>query len=422
MHSVDSVRPIEQSPKIVRRRTWAGIALIIAASVTVYWPSLCGGFIWDDEPYLSQNPMIKAADGLYRYWFTTEPTDYYPFSNTTLWIEWRLWGANPTGYHVTNLLLHIASVLLIWQLLRKLSVPGAFLAALLFAVHPVNVESVAWICQRKGLLALVLSLLSILWYLRDVRRFDIWYWLSLTAFLLAMLSKGSVAVLPIVLLLIAWWQKGRIHVADIARMTPFFFVAIVLTGVNVWFQKHGADIVLRDATLAQRLLGAGAVVWFYLSKALLPLDLIFIYPAWNIHSSALWWLPLAAVVAVTCLLVWQSNSRRGPLGAAAAVRLGVLLHGAVAGSGFCRFRILAIFAGGRSLPAHRPDRRCGTGRRGLERLASTGPSEPSVSRRRCRRRGRRAGGARVATKRTLRGRRYHVSGNAKTKSGLLGAP
>ncbi len=146
-------------------RRLAGALLIVVLTCAVYFPSLSGGFIFDDDIYLTKAAYIQAADGPYRIWFTTEPTDYYPFSNTTLWIEWRLWGANPIGYHVTNLLLHIASVLLIWQLLRKLSVPGAFLAALLFAVHPVNAESVAWIAQRKGLLAMVFFLLAIDWYL-----------------------------------------------------------------------------------------------------------------------------------------------------------------------------------------------------------------------------------------------------------------
>ena len=99
-------------------------------------------------------------------WFTTDPADYWPVANSSLWLEWRLWGMNTTGYHVTNLVLHWIAALLIWAILRRLKVPGAFLAALLFAVHPVNVESVAWISQRKGLLAAVFFLLSILWYVR----------------------------------------------------------------------------------------------------------------------------------------------------------------------------------------------------------------------------------------------------------------
>ncbi len=227
-------------------------------------------------------------------------------------------GANPTGYHVTNLALHVAAALLVWNILRYLSVPGAFLAALLFAVHPVNVESVAWISQRKGLLAMMFFLLSIVWYLRTIKqrttddsvRTTLWYWLSLVAFVLAMLSKGSVAILPIVLLLIVWWQKGRIQISDIARIAPFLLVAVVLAGVDVWFQKHGTQIIFREATLAQRLMGAGTAVWFYLSKALLPLDLIFIYPLWDVRASAAWLLPLLAALAVTGILLWRLKSPR----------------------------------------------------------------------------------------------------------------
>ena len=164
---------------------------------------------------------------------------------------------NPTGYHVTNLVLHIAAALMLWVILRRVSIPGGFLAALLFAVHPVNIESVAWIFQRRGLLAMLFFLLSILWYLKfdlqsplseesspveppsrlDRPGLGRWYWLSLLAFVLAMLSKGSVAILPLVLLWIVWWQRRRITVQDLSRTTPFFLVAIVLAGVNVWFQN-----------------------------------------------------------------------------------------------------------------------------------------------------------------------------------------
>ncbi len=294
-------------------RVLAGAALIVAAVVIAYLPSINGGFIWDDKMLLSNNQIIIAPDGLYRFWCTTETIDYWPVSNTTFWLEWRLWGMNSTGYHVTNLILHIATTLLIWVILRKLSIPGAFFAGLIFAVHPVNVESVAWIAQRKGLLAMLFCLLSILFYLQAKMQLllrnrgpavDRWYWLSLGAFVLAMLSKGSVAVLPVLLLVIVWWQRPLTR-RDIVRTAPFFVVAVVLAGVNVWFQTHGTGQVIRSASFWERLLGAGGVVWFYLYKALLPLDLVFIYPQWHIEAgNLLWWLPLMAAVAVTVVL-WR---------------------------------------------------------------------------------------------------------------------
>ncbi len=306
-----------------------GVAIIIVVAIIAYFPSLNGGFILDDDELLTNNSLIKAADGLYRFWCTTEAPDYWPVTNTTLWIEWRLWGMNSTGYRATNLILHIIESWLIWMILRKLSIPGAFLGAVIFAVHPVNVESVAWIAQRKNLMAMLFFLMSILCYLRQfslncsdnaqrsrhspcadpahgVRGLLIgrWYWLSLAAFVLAMLSKGSVTVLPLLLLGIVWWLRPLTR-WDLIRAAPFFLVAVVLAGVNVWFQTHGAGNEIRIASFAQRLLGAGGVVWFYLYKALLPLNLVFVYPQWNIQAdNPLWWLPLLAAVVVAAAL-WR---------------------------------------------------------------------------------------------------------------------
>ncbi len=326
-----SASPDIRTP-LKRPNLFVGIAVLAIAAFAAYYPALRGEFIIDDDSLLTDNALVKSPDGLYRIWCTTEPVDYWPLANTTLWIEWRLWGLNPTGYHVTNLALHVAATLLIWAVLRTLAIPGGFLAALLFAVHPVNVESVAWISQRKGALAIVFFLLSILWFLREedaragsekqthgegnqadrgLNDVHGWYWLSLLAFLLAMLSKGSVATLPILLLLIVWWRRRRVGAGDVARAAPFFLVAIVLTAVNLWFQTHGMDIVVRDVTFSQRIVGAGAVVWFYLSKALAPIELIFSYSQWQIDSHALlWWLPLAAALTVTLFLCWRSISSR----------------------------------------------------------------------------------------------------------------
>ncbi len=278
---------------------WAGVALLVVAAFLAYLPALSGGFIWDDDRLLTDNRLIKSADGLYRIWCTTEAIDYWPVTNTTLWLEWRLWAMNSTGYHVTNLILHIAAALLIWLILRKLSLPGAFLAALIFALHPVNVESVAWIAQRKNLLAMLFLLLAILWYLRpfsancsaDAPRsghappagllIDRCYWLSLLAFLLAMLSKGSAAVLPVLLLGIVWWLRtGTVPIFasakmglspsvsrwDLIRTAPFFLVAVVLAGVNIWFQTHGSGEEFRSASFTERLLVPAAWYGFIFTR------------------------------------------------------------------------------------------------------------------------------------------------------------
>ena len=298
-----------------RRLALAG--LLCALVLVAYAPALRGGFIWDDKPLLSDSALVRAPDGLRRFWLTTDAPDYWPLTSTTFWLEWRLWGMDPAGYHVTNVVLHAACALLAWALLARLGVPGAYLAALLFAVHPVNVESVAWIAQRKNLVALVLLLPSVLLFLESDereragtgRRADVRYWASLGLFVLAMLGKGSVATLPAVLLLLVWWRKGSLSSRDLARVVPFGVVAAGLVLVNVWFQTHGTG-PLRNVGWVDRLLGAGAVVWFYLSKALLPVGLSFVYPQWSVSAARpVWWLAAGAAVLVTAAL-WRG--RGGP--------------------------------------------------------------------------------------------------------------
>ena len=291
-------------------------ALLVAVGLAVYLPSLRNGFVWDDDSFLTKNALIKAPDGLARFWFTTQATDYWPVTSTSLWLEWRLWGLHPAGYHVTNLALHLAEVLLLWSILRRLRIPGAYLAALLFAVHPVNVETVAWIAQRKNLMAMLFYLLSVFWFLRTgwvappARKWGLAYFLSLLAFLLALLSKGSVAPLPLVLLGVIAWQR-RPQWRDLAGLAPFFAVAAILVGVNVWFQTHGTHEVIRQVDGAQRLLGAAAALAFYLSKAVAPVGLIFVYPQWHVDAGAvLWWLPLIGVITATALLYMKGRTAR----------------------------------------------------------------------------------------------------------------
>jgi tetratricopeptide (TPR) repeat protein len=329
---------------------WAvGAALIVLIALIAYFPSLSNGFVADDDVLLTSNNIVKNSDGLRRFWCSVEAIDYWPVTNTTFWIEWRMWGMNSTGYHVSNLILHMAETLLIWIILRKLSIPGAFLAALIFAVHPVNVESVAWISQRKNLTAMLFFLLSILWYLKYVKhdprptsgRCPVaakqstahcppstahnlhWYWLSLAAFVLAMLGKGSAAVLPVLLLgAVAFFASRKMRLSpsiwkELIRTAPFFLIALVFSALNVWCQTRCPEESLRRADFFERLLGAGCVIWFYLYKAILPVNLAFIYPEWRIETgNLLWWLPLLAALLVTAVLWCYRNTWSRPFLAA----------------------------------------------------------------------------------------------------------
>jgi len=274
-------------------------AILILATLLVYLPVFNADFIWDDDSFLTNNPLIHAPDGLYRFWCTTQPPDYFPLTSSMLWLEWRLWGDNATGYHVVNVLLHVMSALLLWRLLAALKIPGAWLAGLLFAIHPVNVESVAWITERKNTLPMVFYLLTLRAYLHfDQTSSRRWYAIALGTFLLGLLSKTSIVMLPVILLGYACWQRGRLTRQDLLRSVPFFALSLVFGLITVWYQTEiaiGTQIIRTDG-IASRLALAGCAVWFYLYKAILPLNLSFVYPRWTLDPHALaTWLPLLAL-------------------------------------------------------------------------------------------------------------------------------
>jgi protein O-mannosyl-transferase len=305
--------------------------LLVVGTILAYQPAWHGGFIWDDEWHVVDNKHLTDPDGLKRIWFSLEAPQYYPLVFTSFRVERALWGLNPTGYHFVNLLLHSASALLLWRLLRQLRVPGAWLAAGVFALHPVCVESVAWITERKNTLSMVFFLLSLLWYLRSNPQKSeagvggptsyantsppaglsprSWYWLSVLAFVLALLSKTAVAPLPVVFLLIAWWRRGRLEAQDLWRTAPFFLAVMILIPLTVLFEHQAGSGVIRSDSFWSRLAGAGWGCWFYLSKALLPLNLMFVYPRWQINPAhALSYFP-GLLVVLCFLLCWRY--RRG---------------------------------------------------------------------------------------------------------------
>jgi Flp pilus assembly protein TadD len=247
-----------------------------------------------------RNPLVTGELGLGSIWFQTD----FPFANLAFWLEWLAWGKQSVGYHVVNVVLHAVGAVLLWLVLARLKIPGGWLAAMIFTVHPLCVASVAWISELKNALSLPFYLLSILWYLRfdsDLRPSDFglraskWYWLSLAAFLLALLSKTSTVMLPLVLLGCAWWRRGRVGARDWLLVSPFLVLALNFGLMSVGFQVHGAmaGVAVQNGNFWGRLAGAGMALWFYLGKALLPLHLSMIYPRWKIEAgSALSYLPL----------------------------------------------------------------------------------------------------------------------------------
>jgi Flp pilus assembly protein TadD len=308
-------------PQMKHERTDAGLPilaiLLVVLTFVTYAPVLRGGFTWDDDALITNNRIIKDPNGLRKLWFTTQARDYYPMTGSLYWLEWRAWGNNATGYHVLNVLLHAANAGLVWMVLRRLKIPGAWLAALIFAVHPVNVATVAWVSEQKNTLSLLFAAAAALFWLRfcDDGRWR-WYGFSLTAFLLALLSKSAVVMLPVALLGCVWWMRGRVRWRDVWRSVPFFIISLVLGLVTVWFQYHQAmqgNLIRNDSFLA-RLAAAGWVPWFYLSKALLPVDLMVIYPKWQIDAGH-WVSYVPGVLLVVCFLVfwWKRRTWGRPL-------------------------------------------------------------------------------------------------------------
>ena len=291
--------------------------LLVLLTLMAYFPAMRGGFIWDDYDLVANNPMIKAKDGLYRFWFTTESPDYYPLTWSLWWLEWRLWGPTAGGYHVVNVLLHAGNAVLVWMVLRRLKIPGAWMAGLVFAVHPVNVATVGWISEQKNTLSMLFFLVAILQYLK----FDEegrWrrYGFSLAAFLLALLSKTAVVMLPVVLLGCIGWKRGRMKWRDFLYCAPFFALSLGFGLVTIWFQHYRAlgGLTYRTVGFASRLAAAGWVPWFYLSKTLLPVGLTVIYPKWEADAS--YWvsyLPGLILIGSFSLFWWKRRTWGGPL-------------------------------------------------------------------------------------------------------------
>ncbi len=296
---------------------------IVAFTLVAYIPALRAGFIWDDESYVEGNSTLRNLDGLRRMWFSTDATpQYYPAVFTTFWMEYQLHGLKPFGYHLVNVLLHAANAILLWRVLRALAIPGAWIAGAIYAVHPVMVESVAWVTERKNVLSCFFFLASLRTYLAyalpaaPARRHSL-YFMSLALFVLALLSKTVACSLPAVILLLLWMKQGRLATRDVLRLAPFFILGLALALVTVHVERE--HVRVKDVHLGispvDRVLIAGRAVWFYLGKLIWPRKLTFIYPRWIVDHRAAWQyiFPVAALSAIVGLWFARARIGRGPL-------------------------------------------------------------------------------------------------------------
>jgi protein O-mannosyl-transferase len=325
------------------RRDWLWGLILILFVMVAYTPIWHAGFIWDDDAMLTANPCIVGPLGLKGIW-TTKAADICPWVLTTFWVEHALWGLAPLPYHLVNVLMHGACAVLLWRVLRSLRVEGAWLGAALWALHPVEVESVAWITEMKNTESALFFLLSILFFVKwlnfgrvasppsrhsgatveirpyrasayEIRSYRA-YILSLLFAALAMASKSSTVILPVVLCLCAWWLEGRWHWRNLVRLVPIFLMSVAASAVSLWTQ--GLQLAMAPdpqwvRPWSQRLAAAGDAVWFYLGKVLWPDPLITIYPRWRIDAGQ-WvsYLPLLAVI-LSFTILWF-NRRSGVTG------------------------------------------------------------------------------------------------------------
>jgi tetratricopeptide (TPR) repeat protein len=296
---------------------WLMVVFFVGLMLLVYWPAMRGGYIWDDDEHLTKNPCIVGPLGFKDIW-TSRAARICPLVQTTFWVEHKVWGLNPLPYHLVNVLIHAAAAMVLWRVLRRLKVPGAWLGAALWALHPVQVESVAWITELKNIQSALFFLLAILFFARSVTaeqgpdggRGWRFYALALVAGLLAMASKSSTVILPLVLGLCAWWLERRWRWGNVLKLAPFFLMAAAASALSIWTQRlEGAAGPEWERSWSERFIVAGKVVWFYLGKLAWPRELTFIYPRWEVDAMRLVsYLPTLAVVLVLGVLWWKRGS------------------------------------------------------------------------------------------------------------------
>ena len=306
---------LDRRRRAFSRQDWFIALVLLAVTMIAYSPAWNGKPIWDDDEHLTK-PVLRSWNGLVQIWTNVGIThQYYPFVHTIFWLEHRLWGDTPFYYHLANILLHVGAALLLVKILRELSVPGSWLAGALFALHPVQVESVAWMSELKNTLSAVFFLSSAFLYLKfDRTRNRSEYLAALGLFLLGLPTKSVIAVLPAAILVVLWWKRGKLlWKRDVLPLDPFFAIGITAGLFTTWVEQNfvGAHGSKFDLSLIERILVAGRAFWFYLWKLFWPANLIFIYPRWKIDPAA-WWqylFPLGALLLFAAFWLSKQKSR-----------------------------------------------------------------------------------------------------------------
>ena len=319
--TVETASPLTAATSYSRQDVLALVTLCLMAVISYLPAMLWGGFVWDDNKYIVEAELVRELSGLLELWFspaTHVEVHYWPLTYTTFWLEHKLWGFNPTGYHIVNVLLHLANTLLLWHLLRRLAMSSAWMVAAVFAVHPLHVESVAWVIERKDVLSGLFYLAAVSAWMRFVekpcpRR----YMVSLVLYVAALLSKSIAVTLPAALLIWHWWKQGRMTSTDLLRFVPFFIVGLAITIGDLSFSRP-REAMSFDYSLVERSLIASRALWFYAAKLLWPTNLSVIYPRWDIHVAdpLAWGYLVAAAALVVALWHFRSQFGRGPLAGA----------------------------------------------------------------------------------------------------------
>lgn len=293
----------------------ASVISLLALAFLAHWRVLGTGFVWDDH-LVYENPYVRSLSGVWKIWtnLAVQPESdvrYWPLFYSTFWFDHILSGISPFFCHAINLLIHLANVVLVWHVLKRLSVSGAWLAAAVFAVHPVHSESVAWVIERKGLLSMLFFLLAFSAHLRftETRNRRVYVW-AVFMLALSLLSKPVAVVFPVIVLLWMYWKSVPFMKRNLSFTVPYFVLSALSGLLNV-LSSRLYDPVDFGLTVADRFLIVGRAFWFYVGKLIMPHSMAMIYERWSVDSGNLlqWLFPICAMLLF--VLLWRMRSRIG---------------------------------------------------------------------------------------------------------------